>query len=136
MPIELHEEAGAVFRLDIRGTLRKAELLECQRQLAAKLDRIGTVRLLCVLSDFNGWERRPDWDDTNFFVEHGAAIERIAIVGPPRWRTEALLFAGADLRRAPVAFFPVGTLDDARLWLMDGIAETGSTNARGRKQSR
>ena len=44
-------------------------------------------------------------------------IERIAIVGPDRWRAETMMFAAADLRRAPVEFFKEDALDAARAWL-------------------
>ena len=46
-------------------------------------------------------------------------IDRIAIVGDERWRSEALMFAGADLRRAPVEYFAGSSSEDgaARAWL-------------------
>ena len=52
-----------------------------------------------------------------FYVKHGDSIERIAIVGDERWRGEALMFAAADLRRAPVEFFAESALAEARAWL-------------------
>ena len=54
----------------------------------------------------------PDRD-----MELRDAIQRIAIVGNERWRAEMLMFAAADLRRAPVEFFPEGELTKARAWL-------------------
>lgn len=54
----------------------------------------------------------------SFFVQHGAAIERIAVVGDERWLDDVLMFAAAGLRRAPVRFFAAGALVDARRWLM------------------
>ena len=33
-------------------------------------------------------------NDLTFYVKHGEAIERIAIVGDEKWRTESLMFAG------------------------------------------
>jgi len=43
----------------------------------------------------------------------------MTIVGAERWRSEALMFAGADLRRAPVEFFAgsTGGIDAACAWL-------------------
>ena len=55
--------------------------------------------------------------DLTFYVKHGGAIERIAIVGDERWRSESLMFAGADLRKAPVEFFSPEKAADARAWL-------------------
>ncbi len=55
--------------------------------------------------------------DLTFYVKHGGAIERIAIVGDERWRSQSLMFAGADLRKAPVEFFSPEQAADARAWL-------------------
>jgi hypothetical protein len=117
MPIALQQERANVYRVEIRGTLRKADLDRCQQQLAAEMGRVGSVRLLFVLTQFDGWEPRPDWNDLTFYVRHGGAIERIAIVGNERWRSEALMFAIADLRAAPVEFFSEDNMHGARAWL-------------------
>ena len=116
MPITMHHEGGNVFRFDVSGMLRKAELDTCQAALAAEIRRIGPVRLLFLLDGFEGWDERGPWNDLTFYVHHGASIERIAIVGEERWRSQALMFAGADLRRAPVEFF-AGDVVAARVWL-------------------
>jgi hypothetical protein len=73
--------------------------------------------LLCVLTAFEGWESHPDWNSMGFYMTHGDAIERIAIVGDERWRSEAMMFAAADLRKAPVEFFTEDQLADAVAWL-------------------
>jgi hypothetical protein len=117
MSIAMHHEGANVFRLEIGGTLRKADLEQCEQQLAAEMGRIGPVRLLFVLDGFEGWEARTDWNDLTFYVRHGDEIERIAIVGPQQWRSETLMFAAADLRKAPVEFFPDNAAAEARAWL-------------------
>jgi hypothetical protein len=39
-------------------------------------------------------------------------------LGDEKWRNETLMFASADLRRAPVEFFSSpNALDEARAWL-------------------
>jgi hypothetical protein len=113
----MHADGGNVYRVEIQGTLRKADLDRCQAELTTEMRRIGPVRLLFVLREFQGWEPRTDWNDLTFFVTHGDAIERIAIVGPQRWRSESLMFAGADLRRAPVEFFAEEDAPRASSWL-------------------
>jgi len=57
------------------------------------------------------------WNDLTFYVRHGDAITRIAIVGDEKWRSLALMFASADLRKAAVEFFPEPDLVRARTWL-------------------
>jgi hypothetical protein len=54
-----------------------------------------------------------------FYMKHGDAITRIAIVGDERWRDLAMMFASADLRKAPVEFFPENAMAQARAWLSD-----------------
>ena len=129
MPIALHHEGDNVYRLDVRGTLRKSDLDRCQDVLAGEIGRIGPVRLLFVLDGFEGWEPHADWNDLTFYVKHGESIERIAIVGDERWRDEALMFAAADLRRAPVEFFPEEGAVNARAWLrshgMNALKQAG-----------
>lgn len=117
MPMTMHHERENLFRIEVSGTLRKADLECCERQLAAEMRRLGPVRLLFVLKEFQGWEPRRDWNDLTFYVTHGPSIERIAIVGPRRWRSETLMFASADLRAAPVEFFPEDAAAAARAWV-------------------
>ena len=117
MPIRLSHEESDIYRVEICGTLRSGELADCQRALAAGMSSTGTVRLLVVVEQFAGWEGRDDWRDLTFYATRGDAITRIAIVGPEEWRSHLLLFAGADLRKGPVEFFPENGLANARAWL-------------------
>lgn len=126
MPIAMHHEGGNLYRLEIRGTLRKAELERSQGELAAEMARIGPVKLLFLLEGFDGWAPQDNWSDLSFYVKHGDAIERIAIVGDERWRSETLMFTGADLRKAPVEFFPEHAVAEARTWL--GLARSDGTS--------
>lgn len=105
MAATLTHEHGNCFRLEIGGRLRHEELAACERQLVDEISRAGAVRLLVVLEGFEGWEPGAGWNDLSFYARHGDRIERIAIAGPERWRSEALMFASADLRRAPVQYF-------------------------------
>ena len=119
MPITLHQESADTYRLDISGVLLKSAYRQCETELKSELDRAGSAKLLCVLDGFEGWEPNVDWSDLAFYVKYGDAIRKIAIVGPERWRSEMLMFAAADLRKAPVEFFPEGELPRARAWLAD-----------------
>jgi hypothetical protein len=112
-----HEHAN-IYRWDVSGQLTKAEFDHCQASIAAEIERVGPVRLLFVLSQFEGWEKNPNWGDMSFYLAHGNSIDRIAIVADERWRTETLMFAAAGLRKAPVEFFcSLNALAEARGWL-------------------
>jgi SpoIIAA-like len=117
MAITMQHAEGNVYTLELSGVLGKGELDRCQEQLVGEMDRVGPVKLLVVLRGFDGWGSDGNWNDMSFYLRHGDRIERIAIVGPERWRTEAMMFAGADLRKAPVEYFGAQALADARSWL-------------------
>jgi SpoIIAA-like len=117
MPIELHHERDNIFRIELRAKLRQAEFKGCQDQILHEVSRLGPVRLLFLLDGFEGWDSQDNWSDLSFFVRHGDSIARIAIVGDERWRDLALMFAAADLRKAPVEYFDERDLVKARSWL-------------------
>lgn len=117
MPVAMQHERDNVYRLEVSGLLGRADLEPCELALAEEMRRIGRVKLLFILKDFEGWQTNGDWSDLTFYVKHGEAIERIAIVGDAKWRSHALMFAAAGLRRAPVEFFSEDDLASARAWL-------------------
>jgi hypothetical protein len=117
MSLTMEQEQDNVFRLDLQGRLSKGDFDRCQERLESEISRAGAVRLLIVLDEFSGWDPGAPWNDLSFYMKHGDAIERIAIVGPNRWRSHMLMFAGADLRKSPVQYFLPGTVAEARVWL-------------------
>ena len=116
MSISLHHEQDNVFRVEAQGTLRKSDLERYRAWLASEIERLGTIRVLWIFKDFEGWDP-GDRYDLSFYIKYGVAVERIAIVGEERWRELALMFASADLRKAPVEYFLDTDLADARAWL-------------------
>lgn len=117
MPVTMQREHGDIYRLEVRQLLRQTDLARAEGELAAEITRIGPVKLLVVLNEFEGWERQGNWDHAAFYVEHGDDIARIAIVGPERWREEMLMFSAAGLRKGPVEFFREGATAEALAWL-------------------
>jgi len=117
MPASLQHESGNTYRVDVSGRLVKRELDAVQDAAAEEIRRVGPIRLLFVLTRFDGWEDGADWGDLRFYIRHERDIERIAIIGDDAWRSEALMFAGAELRAAPVMFFAPRALAEARAWL-------------------
>ncbi len=115
--MSVQQEQNNIYRLDVRGVLQKQDFQRCQEVLINEMRRVGNLRLLFILDAFEGWDPKEDWRDMTFYAKYGSSIDRIAIVGDERWRSETLMFAGADLRRAPVQFFANGSLSEARAWL-------------------
>ena len=119
MPAQIQYQADDIFVLRISGILKRFEFGAEEEALARRIDTGSNPRLLVILENFEGWERGADWDDLDFHISHGGKISKIAIVAEPRWKTLALAFAGAGVRRAPVKFFPPNELDQAQSWLAE-----------------
>src|SRR5436190_21037744 len=117
MPIRIEYEPNDTYVLRINGTLKQSEFAAEQADIAGRIDSGSKPRMLVVAENFEGWERGADWNDLDFMISHGGEIAKIAIVAEPRWEVQALAFAGAGVRRAPVRFFPLDEVDAARAWL-------------------
>ena len=120
MPASIQHESGNLFRVRISGVLRQAEMKDVQTAAAQEIARLGTIKVLFVLEQFEGWERDADWGDLAFYAAHDKDIEKIAIVGEEKWRDHGLAFAGAGIRKAAVQFFTPAESAQARAWLLAG----------------
>ena len=119
MTIALNRNRTTSSGSDCTGMLRKADLDRCQARLVDEMRPLGSVRLLFVLDRFEGWEPQRQLERSDLLREARRLIERIAIVGDERWRSETLMFAGADLREGSsrVLCRPPAAIADARTWL-------------------
>lgn len=118
MPATIEFEPNDICVLRISGTLQSAEFADAQEKLAQKIDQGAKPRVLAIAEGFEGWQRGTDWNDLDFLLSHGGAIAKIAVVTDPRWETQALAFAGAGVRKAPVKFFATDQVAEARTWLI------------------
>jgi hypothetical protein len=119
MPASIQCEPDDVCVLHISGMLKRSEFAAQQELVAQKIDAGAKPRLLVILEEFEGWERRVDWNDLDFLIAHSGEIAKIAIVSEPRWEAHALAFAGAGVRRAPVKIFLPDQQAEARAWIME-----------------
>ena len=119
MPATIQRETNNIHVLRITGTLESSEFVAVQNSLAQDIDAGLKPRVLAILEDFTGWERPALWGNTEFLYWHSPEIAKIAIVGEPRWEQEALVFAEAGQRKAPVKFFPPSSLSEAQAWLAE-----------------
>jgi hypothetical protein len=117
MPLQIQYQPNDICVLRISGILKRDEFAAAQGELAGKIDAGAKPRLLVIGEIFEGWERGADWNDLDFLLSHSGEIAKIAVVTDPRWEVQALAFAGAGVRRAPVKIFPPDELAAARTWL-------------------
>jgi hypothetical protein len=120
MPVTFELERNSVYVLRFSGVLKRSEFGGTQNAAASAIDAGARPRILAILENFEGWEKGADWNDLDFMLTHGNEIARIAIVGEARWEAEALAFAGAGFRRAPVKFFTADQVAQAREWVTQG----------------
>jgi hypothetical protein len=119
MSLTIEYEPDDIYVLRISGILKRDEFAAAQKKLAGKIDAGAKPRLLVIGENFEGWERGADWNDLDFLLSHSGEIAKIAVVTDPRWEVQALAFAGAGVRRAPVKVFPPNELAQARTWLAE-----------------
>ena len=117
MPANIQRETDNIYVLRISGTLLRSEFGGAQDKTVGDIGAGVKPRILAILENFEGWEQSPAWSDLDFRYGHSNDIEKIAIVGEPRFEQAALAFAGAGFRNAPVKFFPDSQLAEARAWL-------------------
>jgi hypothetical protein len=117
MPANIQLEPNNVYVVRFSGVLKRSEFGGTQTAAASAIDAGAKPRILAILENFEGWEKGADWNDLDFMLTHGNEIAKIAIVGEPRWEVQALAFAGAGFRSAPVKFFPPSQLTAARAWV-------------------
>ena len=117
MAVAIQQESDDTYVIRINGLLKKLELESVQLTALDGIEKAGTIKLLVILDDFQGWQKGDDWGDMSFYSEHGDQIDKIAIVGDPKWEDEMLMFAGSGLRRAPVKYFSESDLAAAQAWL-------------------
>ena len=68
----------------IRGRPSVDDLAQCESELARQLARSGSLKLLCVLTGFEGWDPHLESHNLALYLKHGDQIARIAIVGDER----------------------------------------------------
>jgi hypothetical protein len=119
MTISSRKIGDRVHLITLSGLLTWAEFQTFLTQVeTGNVFASGKVRILIQLENFAGWEPGDQWGDVSFFSRHDKDIDRIAVVGDPRWQDEMRMFVFADYRQAEVRFFAATDLEPARAWLM------------------
>jgi hypothetical protein len=117
MPATIQLDSANLYRVQASGLLRLADMQQVQSAASEAILQHGKIKLLFILDRFEGWEKNSKWGDMGFYIKHDKDLEKIAIVGDEQWRDEALMFAGAGLRKAAVEYFTPAEIDRARAWL-------------------
>ena len=114
-----YDPSTQLVELHIRGTLKRAEFAESERELERLISGGASPRILVICENFGGWERGHDWNNLDFMFSHGAKIAKIAVVGAGTKEDEVRAFTGAGMRPTPIRFFDAGEATEATVWLLD-----------------
>ncbi|MGV3532286.1 MAG: STAS/SEC14 domain-containing protein [Chthoniobacteraceae bacterium] len=118
MPAKIQRINADTYVLNLSGVVQLSEFEKVLESISPDLGLGVQPRIFAILRDFEGWESGAEWGDLAIsFSGESHEIAKIVIVGDPQWEGEALAFAGAGFRRAPVKFFPKGQEAEARTWL-------------------
>jgi len=117
MSVEVLSPAAGLITCKISGKLMHADYTGGRQAIAKILEKQGKARILVIAEDFQGWERGAAWGDISFQAKLDPHIERMAIVAEKQWEDLVILFAGKDLRRFPVEYFPPAQQAAAQAWL-------------------
>ncbi len=117
MSTEIIDTQGSIVTLKVAGRLTEAELKDAQQRIAAVIRARGKARILVLADDFQGWERGGQWNDFSFQEQNDPSIEKMALVGAPQFKDDALVFVGKGWRPFPIEYFLPGQEALARAWL-------------------
>lgn len=119
MSAEIISNIGGIVTNKITGQLTYAELSAVQQELLGIIGREGGIRVLIICEDFQGWDKKGDWEDISFQSKSDPYINKMALVGDKKWKDLGLLFTGQGFREFPIEYFEPHELDKARAWLQE-----------------
>jgi stage II sporulation SpoAA-like protein len=107
-----------ILAVRFTGKLTEADYLRVLLpRVAAAAKKFGSVRALIYMDhDFKGWELKAAWANTKLDFRFRHSLEKIAVVGAPRWEEWCVSVAGL-LVRGELRTFPPGQMADACRWL-------------------
>ena len=117
MTIKFSLENKNIGIFHVSGKLGKDELEQAQNECEAAIKNFGSIKILVVLDNFQGWEKSKGWEDLSFQERNDPYINKMAIVGDKEWEDLAYAFTVKDLRPVPIEYFGEGQENAARTWL-------------------
>lgn len=114
----LPQTEGNVALIEASGKITAKDYEEL---LVPKLDAMisehGKIKcLLHLKAPFEGWEMAAAIDDLKFDIKHGGDMEKIALVGGPKWVSVSTRIFGT-LMSAEVRVFKDEELTEAIAWV-------------------
>lgn len=117
MPLELLEQSpGKIAHVRMSGRISTEEYERYLADLESRIQQYGKIRILGEIEDYHGLDAGAWWEDRKFRVQHMRDIERIAVVGGPKWWKAIGEFL-APLVHVEARFLEAGQEEEARRWI-------------------
>ena len=116
MPFNITGVSGRIISVTLTGELRLSEVTQLQILTMKAIERVGRIKALLVLKNFQGWSRDGRWADS-LVGKHDKDISKIAVVGDEKWRDLVCAFLGKGFRDAAVEYFLPTEVSKACDWL-------------------
>lgn len=119
MMIEIMPEShDNILGMQASGKLTDADYKDVLiPRLEDLVDEHEDARFLYYLDEgFEGWEPGAAWDDAKLGIKLQKGLERMALVGGPKWAQWGMKLDN-HLTRAEVKTFPIDELQDAWDWI-------------------
>ena len=118
MSIKWKYESDGIIVFHVSGKLNVKELNKSQLEAETIIQK-GQIKLLVFAENFEGWDKEEGWDDLSFMERNDQLIEKMAIIGDPKWEDLISAFTLKGLRRFPIEYFNSDQEAEARFWLHD-----------------
>ncbi len=119
MSAEVISNIDGIVTVKLTGKLTYPELIVMQKSVISIIGQQGSIRVLVIGEDFQGWDKEGDWEDLSFQTESEPYIHKMALVGEKKWEDLALMFTGKGFREFPIEYFQQNELDKAQAWLAE-----------------
>ena len=117
MPCEIIEKGEDLITLKISGLLKRAEIVQMEKAAIEVMGSVGKIKIFIIAENFQGWDKKDNWEDVSFQAQYDRQIDKIAIVGEKRWQDLAEAFVGKGLRSMEIRYFTPSETAMARIWI-------------------
>jgi hypothetical protein len=111
-------EEGNLIRVIVSGKLTQEDYEALIPSWEQTIARHGSMRMLFVMENFDGWEPGAAWDDLGFDATHARKVEKVAAVGERAWQ-KWLMKLGSIFVRDDVKYFDSSQLSEAERWIRE-----------------
>lgn len=115
---DMRTDGSGLVEASVRGVMSVADQRALEDMARRIVDGGQAARLLVTLDGFEGWAKDAAWgEDLEFQFDYGARIAKVAIVGDPTWKEQALLYVGKGFRETCIEYFAPDELSLATSWI-------------------